>query len=155
MTRFIRNKPNILTSKKSDSSRRMEQNPHKMFLMSTTRVMKGGWVQQDSLPLGPNGRALCRWCSLEVPAGRRTFCSDFCVNEWKLRSDPGYLRDQVLQRDRGVCAMCRINCETEYVHLKRARGVARLNLWAKWGLKPGQRGSLWDADHIVPVVEGG
>jgi 5-methylcytosine-specific restriction endonuclease McrA len=24
-----------------------------------------------------------------------------------------------------------------------------------WGLKPGQRASLWDADHVVPVAEGG
>src|SRR5262249_30993667 len=31
----------------------------------------------------------------------------------------------------------------------------RLRLLAKWGLKRISRSSLWDADHIVPVVEGG
>ena len=61
------------------------------------------------LNLGPNGRILCRWCNLETPTGRVTFCSDWCVHEWRLRSDPGYLREQVLKRDRGVCAICRID----------------------------------------------
>jgi 5-methylcytosine-specific restriction endonuclease McrA len=39
--------------------------------------------------------------------------------------------------------------------IKRARGVRRLELLARWGLKKMTRRSLWDADHIVPVVEGG
>ena len=34
----------------------------------------------------------------EVPARRFTFCSAACVHEWKLRTDPGYLRDQVFAR---------------------------------------------------------
>jgi 5-methylcytosine-specific restriction enzyme A len=102
------------------------------------------------LPTGPNGRTLCRWCNLEVPAGRRTFCSEFCVHEWKLRTDPGYLRDEVFRRDKGVCALCGVDCVAEYNHARRHPRAL-----AKWGLKPRQRKSLWDADHIVPVVEGG
>jgi 5-methylcytosine-specific restriction enzyme A len=118
--------------------------------------MPGGWVDPDSLSTGPNGRPLCRWCRLELPAGRRrTFCSDFCVHEWKLRSDPGYLREQVLARDRAVCAVCGIDCRAEFFHLKRLRGAARLRAWAEWGLKPNGRSSLWDADHILAVAEGG
>ena len=53
--------------------------------MSIVRVMRGGWVDRKSVPRGPNGRGLCRWCSLEVPKRRFTFCSEFCVHEWKLR----------------------------------------------------------------------
>jgi 5-methylcytosine-specific restriction endonuclease McrA len=30
-----------------------------------------------------------------------------------------------------------------------------LKAFAGWGLRVGSRKSLWDADHIVPVVEGG
>jgi 5-methylcytosine-specific restriction protein A len=126
-----------------------------MFVMSTTRSMPGGWVDRRSLPKGPNGRNLCRWCNLEVPVGRTTFCSAWCVNEWKLRSDPGYLRDRVFERDRGICARCGIDCGAELLKLKRSRGPTRLAAWSQWSLKPGQRSSLWDADHIVPVVEGG
>ena len=123
--------------------------------MSTTRTMPGGSADRDALAKGPNGRALCRWCSLEVPKGRFTFCSDWCVHEWKLRTDPGYIREQVLQRDRGKCKRCGVDCERELIRLKRLRRERREQAWADWGLKPYGRRSLWDADHIVPVVEGG
>lgn len=123
--------------------------------MSTIRRMPGGRADRESLAFGPNGRALCRWCAMEVPPPRRTFCSEWCVTEWRLRSDPGYLREKVQERDRGICAVCR----TDTVHalhvIKRARGGRRLELLARWGLKRMNRRSLWDADHIVPVVEGG
>jgi 5-methylcytosine-specific restriction endonuclease McrA len=117
--------------------------------------MPGGRTDPRVLPKGENGRNLCRWCNLEVPTGRLTFCSDYCVHEWRLRSDPGYLRERVFERDRGVCALCGIDTVAEFAHLKRLRGPARLARFAKWGLRPGARRSLWDADHIVPVVEGG
>ena len=35
------------------------------------------------------------------------------------------------------------------------RGGRRLRALAEWGLTRMSRSSLWDADHIVPVVEGG
>src|SRR5450432_1031199 len=73
---------------------------------STMRTMPGGRAIHTELPTGANGLALCRWCSLEVPPRRRTFCSEYCVNEWRLRTDPRYLRERVLARDRGVCALC-------------------------------------------------
>ena len=58
---------------------------------------------------GPDGRPLCRWCGKSVSPPRRTFCSDSCVHEWRLRSDPGYVRGLVLKRDHGVCALCKLN----------------------------------------------
>lgn len=117
--------------------------------------MPGGRVDPSTLIKGPNGRNLCRWCSLEVPKGRLTFCSEFCVEEWKLRSDPGYLRDKVLDRDKGVCALCLTDCLAAWRHIKRQRGIAKAKALADWGLKANSRQSLWDADHITPVVEGG
>lgn len=56
---------------------------------------------------------------------RRTFCSDPCVHEWRLRSSVSYLRECVFRRDRGICAIC------------------------------GRRPKKWEADHMLPVVEGG
>jgi 5-methylcytosine-specific restriction endonuclease McrA len=117
--------------------------------------MAGGFVDRSALEKGPNGRPLCRWCNLEVPAGRFTFCSPWCVNEWRLRSDPGYLREQVFERDRGICAICGADCQAGWNELKRSRGKRRLELLARWGLTRLHRRSLWDADHIVPVSEGG
>src|SRR6202142_2726245 len=66
--------------------------------LSTSRTMPGGFADRAALPKGTNGRPLCRWCSLEVPPRRFTFCSDWCVHEGRLRSDPGYLRDRVGKR---------------------------------------------------------
>lgn len=123
--------------------------------MSTSRAMRGGWVDRKSIPRGPNGRGLCRWCSLEAPRGRYTFCSEFCVHEWKLRTQPGYLREQVFERDRGICAGCGIDTVTEARRLRFARGPGRASLLTHWGLRRRSRKSLWDADHIVPVIEGG
>jgi 5-methylcytosine-specific restriction enzyme A len=117
--------------------------------------MPGGWADRASLAKGENSRNLCRWCNLEVPKGRITFCSEWCVQEWRLRTDPGYLREKVLARDKGICAVCQVDCEAAWTHLRRLRGAARLKTLRDWGVKPGSRKSLWDADHIVPVVEGG
>lgn len=123
--------------------------------MSTSRTITGGWVDRKTMPRGQNGRGLCRWCTLEVPARRFTFCSDYCVHEWKLRSQPGYLREHIFKRDRGVCAHCGVDTIREHRKLKRSRGSARETLMRHWGLKTRVRKSLWDADHILPVAEGG
>jgi 5-methylcytosine-specific restriction enzyme A len=123
--------------------------------MSTSRTMHGGFADRNALKKGNNQRALCRWCSLEVPPRRFTFCSEYCVHEWKLRTDPGYLREHVRLRDHGICAQCGVNTQAAYGDLKRSRGTQRMKLLAHWGLKRISRKSLWDADHIVPVSEGG
>ena len=80
----------------------------------------------------PGGTPLCRWCRTEVGGRRRTFCSDDCVHEWKLRSSASYLRECVFKRDRGICAVCGVSA-------KRRRNGR----------------SQWEADHILPVREGG
>lgn len=121
--------------------------------MSTLRAMSGGRADPDCLNRGANGRFLCRWCNLEVPPGRLTFCSEWCVEEWKLRTDPGHLRARVFARDHGICALCGTDCIREFRRIKRLRGSSRSKAFAEWGL--GGRKSLWDADHIVPVVDGG
>ncbi len=78
------------------------------------------------------------------------------MHQWRLRSDPGYLRDQVLARDAGVCALCATDTVAAYRALKRSRGEKRDEALAMWGLPSmAARRSLWDADHVVPVAEGG
>ena len=69
------------------------------------------------------------------------------------------LRKVVFERDQGVCALCGLDtaaleaaivaipCHTE------ARGYWRSHVLRKEGWPT--KGSLWLADHIVPVAEGG
>jgi 5-methylcytosine-specific restriction protein A len=143
--------------------------------MSKHRIRPGaGWKNHKNLPQGPNGRALCRWCGVEVPKGRRSFCSDACVHEHKLRSDPGYIREQVFQRDFGVCALCGTDCDKVlrvFKALLRKAGLKVAQFPRKVEREPERYGALdmfrlqfpwfnpfispWAADHIVPVVEGG
>ena len=73
------------------------------------------------------GARLCRWCDTEI-AKNRTFCGDLCVHEWKLRTDAGYARKLVFERDAGKCALCPVVLG---------------------------RTDRWEMDHVVPVVEGG
>jgi 5-methylcytosine-specific restriction protein A len=108
-------------------------------------------VDRSGQPRGPNGRNLCRRCQKEVPAGRFTFCSDGCVHEWRLRTDPVYLREQVFLRDRGICAQCGVNTEALRKQKRKLDYSARKKFEKEWG----RRRNLWDADHTVPVAEGG
>jgi len=111
--------------------------------VSTRRTAPGGWVKRKKRP--------CRWCGGEVSGRRLTFCSDACVHQWKLRTDPGYLRAQVFARDRGVCALCGLDTEALRRDKRKLDYRARRAFEKEWG----SRRNLWDADHIVPVVEGG
>ena len=111
--------------------------------VSTRRVQPGGWVDRRRQP--------CRRCGAAVPKGRFTFCSDACVHEWKLRTDPGYLRAQVFARDRGICAVCGLDMEVMRKEKRKLDYRARRRFEAEWG----PRRHLWDADHILPVALGG
>jgi len=157
--------------------------------MSTRRTTKGGYVDPSRLPRGPNGRALCRRCSDEVPVGRRTFCSETCVHEWQIRTQPQYARQLVEQRDHGVCALCNLDTKELSKWLvygvntalndryRRDMGYGFLSALtlavqkfpdspiAVFAVELMLQGwpqrwfagdtSSWQADHIVPVVEGG
>lgn len=112
--------------------------------MSTRRVQPGGWVKDRR-------RGLCRRCGAAVPKGRLTFCSAECVHQWKLRTDSGYLREQVFARDRGVCALCGVDTEALRRDKRKLDFAARRQFEKQWG----RRGSLWDADHVLPVSQGG
>jgi 5-methylcytosine-specific restriction protein A len=111
--------------------------------VSNRRTQPGGWVKRR--------KGACRRCGAEVPGGRFTFCGPACVHEWKLRTDPGYLREQVFARDHGVCAVCGVDTEVLRKNKRKLDWSARRQFEKEWGV----RRHLWDADHIVPVAEGG
>jgi 5-methylcytosine-specific restriction enzyme A len=100
----------------------------------------------------------CRWCRRAVEGRRRTFCSDTCVHEWRLRSSTSYLRECVLERDCGICALCGYDAVSERRRVMRLPFAARmieLKRLQKQGVTVRGRKSWWEADHIVAVAEGG
>lgn len=101
-----------------------------------------------------------------MPKGARHNCSSACSQEWAGRTSPSRMRYLVRQRDKGICAACGLDClalRAEYDALvKKEHGVTWNDTEAKrvfrkqHGIPPGRScGDFWDADHIVPVVEGG
>jgi 5-methylcytosine-specific restriction endonuclease McrA len=108
---------------------------------------------------GPKGRKLCA-CGVEVAPPRLHWCSDSCFDEWKVENDWTFIRYRVEARDHGICVLC--GWDTNAAHskfLNESRGVAHsivLERAKMMGIPPGRMFSdWWDADHIVPVVEGG
>ncbi|MDA8346965.1 MAG: HNH endonuclease [Thermaerobacter sp.] len=146
--------------------------------MSTQRTI--GYL--PGLHRDAEGRALCRWCQKPVPKGRHSWCSQACVDEYMIRSSPASARAHVFQRDKGVCARCGADTGTleaairdlrarwkrwrwadspaaegeeldeEWRKLCESSGVRYRPGWLKWGFSATH---LWEAHHIVPVVEGG
>ena len=123
------------------------------------RKQAGGWIDPQQLPRGPQGRPLCRKCQTEIPkgSGRRTFCSDDCVVEWKIRTQPDFAAERVHARDRGVCALCERDCEALLRKIRVTKRALRPRRLQELGLPAHliRRRRYWDVDHIVPVVEGG
>jgi 5-methylcytosine-specific restriction protein A len=99
-------------------------------------------------------RASCRWCKGEVSGRRRTFCSDACVHQWRLRSSTSYLRECVFERDRGVCAACGIDTVALRRRILRLPFGRRVIEMRALRITRGRK-SWWEADHVVAVVEGG
>ena len=129
------------------------------------------------------GRKLCKWCEKVIEPPRRTWCGDDCVNEFMVRTGGGMARSMVFERDRGVCALCGIDCHrledavegrlphfsrwastTEEVDeiielLKQYRedllSVDEIKAKNPWIERVVRGQHYWEADHIVPVAEGG
>ena len=113
---------------------------------------------------------LCRGCGVVIKPPRQTWCSKECREKHYLALS-SYARHVVFGRDHGVCALCSCDAEKACRVLsvlrwrtgplaQDAQAAARL-LWSAWTGKPAglygwPTGSgLWEADHIIPLAEGG
>lgn len=115
---------------------------------------------------GPSGRPRCRWCHGEISkvSGRRTWCSQQCVDAYLAEKGWQHLRGAVRKRDRGVCALCGTDTVLQCRILMHVRRIEKRNGDYRWQ----QHGELkrllghdvhlkdqWQADHIIPRCEGG
>lgn len=130
-----------------------------------------------------DGKWVCRWCGKVCPGRRRAWCSDECFNEYWVLANPAFARRKTYERDHGVCATCGLDTEIVDEVLGYLQGCTvngrdgkgyriapnwygsderRLwfREWREWffdatGIAVGSHGHLWEADHILPVSEGG
>lgn len=110
----------------------------------------------DATLRGPKGKLLCRVCGTEVAGRRITFCGDHCVQVWSISRSPGFARKLVRRRDKGICALCGEDCIRLRNQLARMDSARRRLVARVLGLRRYRKGqTLWEMDHIIPVVEGG
>jgi 5-methylcytosine-specific restriction endonuclease McrA len=74
-----------------------------------------------------------------------------------MRTSTSYVREQVFKRDRGVCSICQTDTVRLANFLRKLEWRARRRYCDRIGIPyaRARKRSLWDADHIKAVVEGG
>jgi 5-methylcytosine-specific restriction enzyme A len=75
-----------------------------------------------------------------------------------LRSSTSYLRECVFERDGGICAICGTDTHrlrNRIMRLPFASRMREIRALQQGGVIHKRRKSWWEADHRVPVVEGG
>jgi len=114
--------------------------------------------RRPKIPFDDAPRGVCRWCGEPIlhevgpkqgEVNRRRRWHQACVDDYNL-SDPREARRLTRRRDRGVCGECRLNTNQLKREVKGRGRAARLRAL---GFKPRQ--SLWELDHIVPLIDGG
>jgi 5-methylcytosine-specific restriction enzyme A len=103
------------------------------------------------------GKGICRWCGSQVPKGRRSWCSQTCVNAYLDASDWSRMRRKCFERDRYRCQICGRNIEATERWVRGVKRFLRYEAARKFERLAGLdvRMSLADADHIVALAEGG
>jgi len=134
----------------------------------------------------------CTWCGEPVGKNRSTWCSGKCVEAFRLRCDPAFIRRHIEKTRPLLCAICgrdiawlkslepraraawhnleyqpdRCYRGHQLVNRRGRRNRRRMERWARlwnygltrsirsWMTSRGLAG-IWEADHIVPVIEGG
>jgi hypothetical protein len=81
--------------------------------------------------LDPEGGYFCSCgCGKKPGKGRLYWHSAECVELWREKNDPSYIRQQLKKRDKGICAACGCDSEAEFRSWQAARKEAtRLFRW--------------------------
>jgi 5-methylcytosine-specific restriction endonuclease McrA len=122
----------------------------------------GKLIDAKLLPKNEEGFVCCRWCNGSVKPPKKTMCSPECVHEILIRTNTNYLRTCVYKRDKGICAICKIDTKEIAKNALLLVGEAKENFLKSYSISLKRKiwmkkhgGGLWDADHIVPVKDGG
>lgn len=128
-----------------------------MWLKPNLRFKR--YLEPTDLPNRPVGH--CRWCGERLKSAEFSWCSKGCFLEYGIRSSHRIMLNNVYKRDGGICCLCGIDTSEIYnIMLFIYKTPEEFVLQGKqggWGIwhtsTPVAR--FWEADHIVPVSEGG
>ncbi len=130
--------------------------------MSTTRRTPG--VFSSPPPRDEQGKKVCRNCKGPLKRQNQHNCNSKCSEEWAMKTTPAFMRRAMFLRDHGICALCGADTEAqkkEYVRAVKQYGTGYCRpveqLREQFGVtvNRGASSDWWDADHIIPVTEGG
>lgn len=113
------------------------------------------YLNSSMLPKPEKGH--CKWCGGKAA---RVWCCEKCREEGYVRM--GYVALRLFRRDKGVCVKCGLDAEWLKQQIYTIRRVAKRDgtyLYSEfrrilgWAHDTSRR--FWEADHIIPVSEGG
>lgn len=109
----------------------------------------------------PRVKDHCAWCGGHSDYGLK-YCSPECSHDANIRASGNIVAYAVAKRDNGICAVCGMDCKwlAEVAH-RILKAYTRYYMdaefkrqWGPW-YSGANYGALWEADHIIPVSEGG
>ncbi len=105
-------------------------------------------------PRSPNWKiekGYCVWCGEKVEGRRRSWCSDKCVDEYRIANFAGDAWQAVWKRDKGKCASCGLTPDERPGHWIRGRQRTRWYSDSYHWTEIEWSGRRWEADHIFPL----
>ena len=151
-----RSKGRTLPHRKYRGSRRCEAEGCQQVFPSRRKTCPKCGHRHEPLP-----PVLCRLCDEPIPSNRRSWCGEVCLDAYFMVISGSHVRVKVFARDRGVCAECgldtealdkRIRCLDHAPKLAAVKMLAEQNFDTVWR---DRWISLWAADHVEPLAEGG
>ena len=128
---------------------------------ATTRIWTQHFSVEHALPH-------CLYClALHQPAPDSPFCSERCAAAYTCAETGAAARRHLFERELGVCQLCGFDAHqlfqriaalpTEQDRLQVLMGspYSTLSARMKRMLTAPKEGDFWEADHIIPVAEGG
>ncbi|OWM65249.1 hypothetical protein CDL15_Pgr008839 [Punica granatum] len=127
-----------------------------------------GWTLTDD-PLCKLCQQPCRGRNARAPEFfEDLFCNLACYEEYRLRTNRRFIRQELFQIEHGVCTNCQLDCHKlvkclkplsmerrrEYIKMEAPQLAHRKKLLEKLVNNPNE-GNAWHADHILPVYRGG
>jgi 5-methylcytosine-specific restriction protein A len=107
-------------------------------------------------PRKPNWKiqkGFCVWCADKVEGRRRSWCSQACVDEYRVANFAGDAAEHVWKRDKGVCAGCGFDT-TSVISWRQCYR----RFWGYGEQHPEGpvtpvewHRQMWHADHVIPL----